>query len=716
MTIKPDQNEERLRDAIERGDVRAAAELLAAGASANLRMRDGSTALAYCAMLGKSELAALLLANGADLSTRDANGLAPAELARRRGHAQTALLLERATRDSGSIDVELERLTASIWGDALALRLRQLRRDSSEPAATAAPTRDGTVETPIPTKPAAVPSPKEIKLEDLIGQQSAKNALRHIVALTQVNAERAARGLKPQEVTRHVIFSGSPGTGKTTFARYYGQEIKKLGVLKRGHLIEVSRPQLVAEYEGQTASKTQRVIEQARGGVLFIDEAYTLKQNKDDRFGQEAIDTLLKLIEDWRDELILVLAGYTDRMREFLQLNPGLQSRIPNWIEFDDFSDTELGLIFDQMLHKAGMTIAATDRALLLEQVYRRRKGRWFGNAREVRNLFEQALAQQSARLARQDLKKFSNDELSALITSDVTEDPDDGAATAETAAAVKPSAAQRLDALHGLREIKQEIRDFTAYAKIQRARNVGSANALAMTFVFSGNPGTGKTTVARLMGEILRDIGVLPTGHLIEVDRSRLVAEYQGQTAVRTREAVEDALGGVLFIDEAYALLGQGREDAYGREAIDTLVKCIEDYRGQLAVVLAGYSDEMENFLNANPGMRSRIARVLAFPDYSDAELLTIAQDMARADGYVLTEPASQALAASLRKSRQSAKVWGNAREARKLLEITYRAQASRLTSNGEPSTFSKEVLNTISDQDVAAAYRRLEIGDELF
>ena len=710
MTIKPDQNDERLRDAIERGDVRAAAESLAAGASINVSMRDGSTALAYCAMLGRNELVALLLANGADPSARDASGLVPSELARRRGHAQTAVLLERATRHSGSIDTELERLTASIWGDALALRLRQLRRDSADPATPyGTPVPAGPIEAPTPTKPAPSPSLKEIKLEDLIGQQSAKNALRHIVSLTQVNAERAARGLKLQEVTRHVIFSGSPGTGKTTFARYYGQEIKKLGVLKGGHLIEVSRPQLVAEYEGQTASKTQRVVEQARGGVLFIDEAYTLKQNKDDRFGQEAIDTLLKLIEDWRDDLILVLAGYTDRMREFLQLNPGLQSRIPNWIEFDDFTDTELGLICDQMLRKAGMTIAAADRALLLEQVYRRRKGRWFGNAREVRNLFEQALAQQSARLARQDLKKFSNDELSTLVTSDVTEDPDDGAASADTTGDVKPSAAQKLDALHGLREIKQEIGDFTAYAKIQRARNVGSANQIAMTFVFSGNPGTGKTTVARLMGEILRDIGVLPTGHLVEVDRSRLVAEYQGQTAVRTREAVEDALGGILFIDEAYALAGQGREDAYGREAVDTLVKCIEDYRGQLAVVLAGYSKEMEAFLNVNPGMRSRIARVLAFPDYSDTELLTIAEDMARTDGYVLTQEARQALDASLRKSRQSAKAWGNAREARKLLEVTYRAQASRLTGNGEPTALSKEALNTISDQDVAAADRRL-------
>jgi replication-associated recombination protein RarA len=397
-------------------------------------------------------------------------------------------------------------------------------------------------------------------------------------------------------------------------------------------------------------------------------------------------------------------------MREFLQLNPGLQSRIPNWIEFEDFTDAELGRICDQMLSKAGMKIANTDRALLLDQVYRRRKGRWFGNAREVRNLFERSLAQQSARLARQDLKKLSNEELSALVTSDVTEDPDDGAASTDTTVAIGPTAMQRLDALHGLQEIKREIRDFAAYVKIQRARNTGSAaGQIAMTFVFLGNPGTGKTTVARLLGEILRDIGVLPTGHLVEVDRSRLVAGYQGQTAIRTRETVEDALGGVLFIDEAYALIGQGREDTYGREAIDTLVKCIEDYRGQLAVVLAGYSDEMEMFLNVNPGMRSRIARVLRFPDYSDSELLAIAEDVARADGYAMKDDARRALADSLRKRRQSEKSWGNAREVRKLLEVTYRAQASRLTSAGESTPLTQEALNTISGQDVAEADRRL-------
>lgn len=714
MTTTREQDDERLRDAIERGDVQATAAALSAGASANVKMRDGSSSLSYCAMLGRSEVVALLLANGADPSVRDAAGLAPSELARRRGHAQTALLLERATRHSGSLDAELERLTASVWGDGLASRLRQIRTDSaSTTTGHGAPDQSGQPAAPKPPKPAESPTSKEIKLEDLVGQQDAKNALRHIITLTQVNAERVSRGLKVQEVTRHVIFAGSPGTGKTTFARYYGQEIKKLGILKTGHLIEVSRPQLVAEYEGQTASKTHRVVEQARGGVLFIDEAYTLKQNKDDRFGQEAIDTLLKLIEDWRDDLVLVLAGYTDRMREFLQLNPGLQSRIPNWIEFEDFTDAELGHICDQMLRKAGMNIADTDRALLLDQVYRRRKGRWFGNAREVRNLFERSLAQQGARLARQDLKKFSNDELSTLVTSDVTEDPNDGAASTETAVVIGPTAMQRLDALHGLHGIKTEIRDFAAYAKVQRARSMGSAAGLtAMTFVFSGNPGTGKTTVARLMGEILRDIGVLPTGHLVEVDRSKLVAGYQGQTAILTREAVEDALGGVLFIDEAYALVGQGREDPYGREAIDTLVKCIEDYRGQLAVILAGYSNEMETFLNVNPGMRSRIVRMFNFPDYSDLELLAIADDMARTDGYVLKDDARQALADSLRKWRLSAQSWGNAREVRKLLEVTYRAQASRLVSGAEPSTLSKEALNTLSDKDVTAADRRLVIN----
>jgi stage V sporulation protein K len=270
----------------------------------------------------------------------------------------------------------------------------------------------------------------------------------------------------------------------------------------------------------------------------------------------------------------------------------------------------------------------------------------------------------------------------------------------------------QRLDGLLGLHEIKKEIHDFASYAKIQRARNAGSAAGLfAMTFVFTGNPGTGKTTVARLIGEILHDIGVLPTGHLVEVDRSTLVAGYQGQTAIRTREAIENALGGVLFIDEAYALVGQGREDSYGREAIDTLVKCIEDYRGQFALVLAGYSNEMEKFLNVNPGMQSRIARVFYFPDYSDDDLLAIAEEMAHTDGYRLHEDARQELGDSLQKRRRTATLWGNAREVRKLLEVIYRTQASRLTNGDEQVTPSQEALNTISGQDIVEANRRLVI-----
>jgi AAA+ superfamily predicted ATPase len=397
-------------------------------------------------------------------------------------------------------------------------------------------------------------------------------------------------------------------------------------------------------------------------------------------------------------------------MREFLHLNPGLQSRIPNWIEFADFTDKELGEILDQMVRKAGLTVAGADRSLLLEQVLRRRKGRYFGNAREVRNLFERTLAQQSARLAQRDLKALSSEELSTIATTDITEDSTDGQSAAVTTEN-RPTALERLERLRGLAAIKREIREFAAYIEVQRARGADSAaRQVGLNFVFSGNPGTGKTTVARLFGEILRDIGVLPTGHLVEADRSRLVAGYQGQTAIQTREAIEEALGGVMFIDEAYSLAGASdRNDPYGREAIDTLVKCIEDYRGKLAVVLAGYTREMEHFLSVNPGMRSRMTRVLEFPDYTDTELLEIGVDMVSLDGYRLSEQAKTELQEALRKRRDTTSAFGNAREVRALLEAAYRAQAARLAKAGDLAGRAREELDTIEPEDIRAAAARL-------
>jgi AAA+ superfamily predicted ATPase len=698
-----------LADAIRARDFSSAERALAAGADPDARLDAGTTLLMHCAMTGDAAGVRLLLAHGADPAQRDEQGRRACDYARVRGHAALAALLEQAaagrelrwSRDD-------ERLLSSIWGpellSAVKRRLAPPRSAGTAPSAAAGAPAPAAAAKPEPTPPAPKPAEEEpIREEDLIGQPQAKAALKQVIALAQVNQERRKRGLKPAQVTLHAAFTGSPGTGKTTFARFYAQQIRALGLLARGHLVEVSRSDLIAEYAGQTASRTAKVVESALGGVLFVDEAYALKQAKDDAFGQECIDTLVKEMEDHRDQLVLIFAGYTDEMREFLRHNTGLQSRVPNLVEFADFDDAELGQILDSMCKKAGIELAPELRRLAIEQVAAKRRGRGFGNAREVRNLFERALAQQSVRLAKSDLTALSREALCTLQYSDLTPDPDDDLASAP--AADPRSSGSALDALErlvGLADVKREIRDLVELIRIERVRNPGRGlPELGLHMLFIGADGTGKRSVARLLAQLLRDLGLLASGHLLEVSRADLVAGYVGQTALKTGERVQEAQGGVLYVEGAHTLARRG--DGYGEEAIDALATAAERLRKELVIILAGTPLEMELLTAAHPALASRFGLKLHFVDPSDAELLEIALRMAEADGYRIAAAARPELGARIAARRAVDAPFANAREVRSLLERACKLQAQRLAALGDPSKLAEEVLRSLEPQDFA-------------
>ncbi len=540
----------------------------------------------------------------------------------------------------------------------------------------------------------------------LVGQKNVKRAISNIVGVAKVFAERKKRGLKTKPLTYHAVFYGNPGTGKTTFARVYAQKIRELGLLSKGHLVETSRDGLVAGFQGQTALKVKELVAKALGGMLFIDEAYSLKQGKDDSYGGEAIDTLIKAMEDHRDDLVVIFAGYTDEMRQFLTNNPGLRSRIPHEIEFEDFDAKELLEIFEVQSASAGYVTAPKALELVSQNLDVKRRGPHFGNARVVRNIFESAVMQQSTRLAAMDLTSLDESMLSTLIYSDFTDDPSDhGSEPEHDAHGIDGhESLVRLEQLIGIKAIKDKLRRLWDFMTISRLRGVDPVD-INMHMVFTGNPGTGKTTVARLLGNILRELGYLSSGHLVETDRSGLVADYAGQTATKTRDKVKEALGGVLFIDEAYSLSRKGESDAYGREATETLMKQMEDEMGKFVVILAGYDGLMQDFLKINPGLKSRIGTILPFPDYDSDELMLIARKMIKDSSFCLDDDAASELGRRIESEKclilARQEHFANARTVRQILENAFQNQATRLANKRRSSELDEQEITRLLAED---------------
>jgi stage V sporulation protein K len=265
------------------------------------------------------------------------------------------------------------------------------------------------------------------------------------------------------------------------------------------------------------------------------------------------------------------------------------------------------------------------------------------------------------------------------------------------------------LEALVGLAEVKELVHELIAYAEVRRRRQQEGlpVEPMSLHMLFFGNPGTGKTTVARLLGRLLCATGLLPRGHLVEVERADLVGEYVGHTAQKSRQQVRKALGGVLFVDEAYALARGGERD-FGKEAIDTLVKAMEDHKDEFVLILAGYPAEMERFVEANPGLSSRLPIHLRFPDYSTRELLAIAEQMLTERQYVPATGAREALhGILLRLQGQAGEAGrGNARTARNLIERAVRLQARRLYRSGD---YSRASLTELTAVDFLGAERWL-------
>jgi SpoVK/Ycf46/Vps4 family AAA+-type ATPase len=533
------------------------------------------------------------------------------------------------------------------------------------------------------------------ELDSLVGLTAVKEQVKSMIALARIRKERANLGLPGQVMSHHMAFTGNPGTGKTTVARIIAAVYRRIGLLRSGQLVETDRSGLVGKYVGHTPAKVLEVVRSAMGGVLFIDEAYALTAGRGESdFGHEAVDTLVKVMEDHRDDLMVILAGYPEPMRRFLDSNPGLRSRVPNHIHFPDYSSGELVQVFDVLASKSALRVTpeAREAVAAIAKDLASSADETFGNAREMRTLLEVAIQRQARRLAA--APSVSAEDLEVLTRDDIPTASTSGAAVGQRYAAFAAPDTDslervmaELDALTGLEGVKRQVRSLVALVRTNRLREERGLGASRLNhhMVLVGNPGTGKTTVARLLARAFRQLGLLRKGHLVEVDRSGLVGRYVGQTASLVADVIRSARGGVLFIDEAYALTAGQREGDFGFEAVATLVKAMEDHRDDLVVMAAGYPEPMQRFLHSNPGLASRFAHTLAFPDYSLDELTRILAGMARAQSLRLAGEA-EAAARAILESRLLKRGFGNAREVRQLLESAVLRQALRLAEIEEP------------------------------
>ena len=574
----------------------------------------------------------------------------------------------------------------------------------------------------------------EERLESLVGLQNVKQQIRQMKNRISFYGDSGAERVSGN----NMVFLGPPGTGKTTIARIITRILYDFGYIKENKCVEIDGAYLKSPYVGQTAERASAIIRFALGGVLFIDEAYALMDDKSGA-GTEAISVLLKAMEDNKNDLVVIFAGYEDNVNRLLASNEGFNSRIKHKLYFDDFTVEEMMAIFKQLMcsgnNKYKMSNECFD--LIAKQFDRERKVPGFGNARVVRNTWDSILDVHADRFMKGEIKA---DQKFVITKQDVEQYIDvrreqmqaDGrnfiaahnldstvVSLQELKGKTKPGSVnpdKDLERLTGLDVVKNEIKQMKAQFEFYD----GNMESEGYHMLFLGPPGTGKTTVASIMTGYLYEMGIIQTNSYLDINGDFLRGMYLGHTGKRTEAVVQYAQGMVLFVDEAYLLSSMnGGSDNFGQEAVGVLLDAMEKYRKNFVVIFAGYEYEMNKFLDMNSGLRSRISLEFHFESYSPKELAQMMKNIAKDKGFRVDKNVWLPVQAYFRDQRQNPK-FGNGRFVRQFFEECKKSHIMNF-SKGKYGDEKKYVI-TLEDvqpligSDAMSYVQNVSSGDNLY
>ena len=538
-------------------------------------------------------------------------------------------------------------------------------------------------------------------LDDLVGMANLKKDIRSIVGKAIIQRQRVERGLAdPENNGIHIALTGNPGTGKTEVAKRLGHVFKAAGILPTDKVVVKEKKHLLDSFVNSAAKNMNEAVDEALGGILFIDEAYSLipmdNPNEKSQDGKAAVESLMTRMANDAGKFITVIAGYQNLIDEFIaNANPGLSSRFSNRIHIEDYSATELEKIYMQQVKKNRMQIDEDAVELLRKAICEMvaAKDENFGNARSVINLFKKTMQNQSDRLQMEfDLYNIPTEEMIRIKKADI---PYNEAKKVDIEECFR-----ELDQLVGLKSVKQEIHNLadSIFTEQEMARMENRQPDIPMFhYQFLGNPGTGKTTVARIMGSIFHSLGLLPTNKLLEVKPSDLIMGWQGQTAKQTRMMIKRGLGGVLFIDEAYGLHDGGFGE---KDATPELLTLLNDYMGKMVAIVAGYPREMEAWKATNTGIDRRFEKKIYFEDYSADDLSVIFENLCKKKGVKLENTACEEMHRYFEKLvRHKTPNFGNAAEAVKYFKQVRINQGARLRRLGN---YTREDLYLFTFDDM--------------